>query len=404
MYNLEKLKVRADQLLPEIVQMRRHFHMNPELGMEEYETAATVAEYLNELGLQVETGVGGTGVVGVLRGSKPGRTIAFRADMDALPIEEDTGLEYASRNSGKMHACGHDAHTANLMGTAKMLVELTDGGQQLNGNVKFLFQPAEESTGGAKPMIQVGALEDPPVDAVFGLHVSNDLASGEISVKSGVVNSSSDDAVIQVLGEGGHAAHPETAVDSVVVSAHVVTALQTISSREVSHADPVGLTIGKIYGGHWNNMIAPSVTMEVTIRSMNPEIRKSLPERIERIVRGVTESMRADYDFEYRFAYPAVQNDEEMVRLLRETAGKMIGTDRIVEQQTPSMGGEDFAYFAQEAPGCFFRLGVRNEGKGLGIYPGHHPKFNMDEEPLKLGMMLMSGVAMQYLHKQKSGR
>ena len=393
----EEIAKLAELLLPDVVELRRQFHMQPELGMQEHETAAEVARQLGEYGLEVTTGVGGTGVVGLLRGATPGRTVALRADMDALPIQEETQTEYTSRVPGKMHACGHDAHTANLVGTARLLSELTRDGKQLKGNVKFLFQPAEEGPGGAEPMIQDGALSDPDVDAILGLHVNTDLDVGQIAVKEGVSSASTDSAVITIIGKGGHGAHPDQAVDSVVVAAHVVTALQTIASREVGPTDSVVITVGTIHGGFRNNVIAPKVTMEATVRSLSPEVRESLHERIERVVRGVTGAMQADYEIEYRYGYPSVVNDSEMVKLVDEAGAKILGDDRVIHLSSPSMGGEDFAYFASEVPGCFFRLGVRNSEKGLGVFPGHNPKFDIDESALKYGMAVMTRAALDYL-------
>ncbi|MFO8059519.1 MAG: M20 family metallopeptidase, partial [Bacillota bacterium] len=329
-YSVNDIRRRAEKLLPEVVELRRQFHMNPELGMEEFETAGTVAAYLEDLGIEVRTGVGGTGVVGLLRGSAPGRTAALRADMDALPIEEDSGAEYASRVPGKMHACGHDAHTANLLGTARLLAEITSGGENLSGNVKFLFQPAEEGPGGAEPMIADGALGDPDVDAVFGLHVHTDLPTGKIALQEGVSSASADSADITVVGRGGHGAHPEHAVDSVVVAAHVITALQTLVSRETGPTDSAVITVGRINGGFRSNVIAPRVEMAATVRALTPEIRRALPGRIERIVEGVTRAMRADYELEYSFGYPPLENDPEITALVAGVGVRVLGDGGVI--------------------------------------------------------------------------
>ena len=396
-FSVDDIRNRAEAILPEVVQLRRQFHMNPELGMEEFETAETVARYLGDLGLEVCTEVGGTGVVGLLRGSAPGKTVALRADMDALPIEQDSDAEYASKVPGKMHACGHDAHTANLLGTARLLAEITSGGEKLAGNVKFLFQPAEEGPGGAEPMIADGAMRDPDVDAVFGLHVHTNLPTGQIAVKEGVSSASADGARIAILGQGGHGAHPEQTVDSVVVAAHVVTALQTVVSRETGPTDSAVITVGTIKGGFRSNVIAPRVDMEATVRALTPEIREALPERIERIVKGVTESMRADYELEYSFGYPPLKNDSAMAQLVSEVGQRVLGDECVIQLGEASLGAEDFGYFASEAPGCFFRLGVSDKEKGLGLYPGHNPRFDIDESALSVGMLVMAAVALEYL-------
>ncbi len=402
-YSEDRLRELADGLLPEVINLRRRFHRHPELGMEEYRTAGDVADYLRDVGLDVQTEVGGTGVVGLLRGDEPGRTVALRADMDALPIQEETGAEYASEVAGKMHACGHDAHTANLLGTARILSELTGNGGRLRGNVKFLFQPAEEGPGGAEPMIRDGALDSPPVDAVLGLHVNSERECGEIVVKSGVVTAAADSAIIDVIGSGGHGAHPDKAVDSIVVAAQVVTALQTVVSREVGPTDSAVVTVGRIEGGFRNNVIAPSVRMEATIRSLEPEVRTSLRSAIERIVSGVTGSMRANYEMQYDFGYPSLHNDEEMVGLVGRVTRDLLGEDALVQAREPSMGAEDFSYFASEVPGCFFRLGVRNEEEGLGMYPAHNSRFDLDESALRYGMMVMAASALTYLHQSPGG-
>ncbi|MFP4200029.1 MAG: M20 family metallopeptidase [Clostridia bacterium] len=387
----------AENLLPELTRLRRQFHMNPELGMEEVETAASVSEYLRSLDLEVIEGVGGTGVIGLLRGTMDGSTVALRADMDALPMDEDTGVEYASRVSGKMHSCGHDAHTACLLGVAKVLTRLTDGGKNLAGNVKFLFQPAEEGPGGAEPMLADGAFEDPPVDAVFGLHVDVNCEVGTVGVRYGVITAAADEVKIEIVGSGGHGAHPDKSVDSVVVASHVVTALQTIVSREISPTESAVITIGKIEGGYRHNIIAPKVQMDATVRSLSPEIRDMLPGRIEGIIDGVTRAMRAEYTLEYDFGYPPLENDPAMVDVVARTARALLGADRVKTLDEPSLGAEDFAYFAQAAPGCFFRLGVRNEDKGLGVYPNHNPKFDLDEGSLAVGVKVMAGSALNYL-------
>ncbi len=394
---LSRICGRAEELMGEIRDLRRDLHRNPELGMEETRTASIVAEYLRRLDIEVSEGVGGTGVVGLLRGGTDGPTVALRADMDALPMDEDTGVDYASSVPGKMHSCGHDAHTAILLGTARMLSELTDAGSNLKGNVKFLFQPAEEGPGGAQPMLDDGAFDAPAVDAVFGLHVDVNLPTGTVGSRRGVMTAAADEARIEIVGKGGHGAHPHTAVDSVVVASYVVTALQTLVSREVSPADSAVFSVGRIAGGYRNNIIAPKVNMEATVRTLSREVRDVLPGRIEGIVRGVCEAMRADYGLEYDYGYPPLENSDEMVDLFFRSAGALLGSGSVVEIDDPSMGAEDFAYFAEAAPACFYRLGVRNEEKGLGVYPNHNPRFDIDEDALVVGAKTMTVLALSYL-------
>ncbi len=397
-----QINAASREVLPEVIKLRRRFHRRPELGMQEHETSAAVTAYLRELGLKVTEGVANTGVVALLEGRADGGTVALRADMDALPIQEENDVPYASEIPGKMHACGHDAHTAGLLGVAKMLTMLTDCGETLDGSVKFLFQPAEEGPGGAEPMIKQGALQQPSVDAVFGLHVNTSLPSGQIAVKKGVVSASSDTARICIKGKGGHGAHPEKAVDSVAVAAQVVTALQSIVSREISPTDSAVITVGKIAGGFRANVIAPEVEMDATVRSLSQETRKELPKRIERVVSGVTQAMGADYDMDYDFGYPPLRNDDRMASLILDVGEQILGEENVVVLSQPSMGAEDFSYFASEVPGCFFRLGVRSEEKGIGLHPGHHPEFDLDEEALGSGMSVMAAAALMFLHAYSS--
>lgn len=393
MSNGKDLLSRAKELLPEIIGYRREFHAHPELGMEEFKTAARVAQVLRELGVEVRENVGGTGVVGLIRGRGPGKTIAIRADMDALPVTEQTGASYASKIPGKMHACGHDGHTACLLGVAKVLKELAP---EFDGQVKLLFQPAEEGPGGAEPMIKDGAMLDPKVDAVIGLHINNDLATGQIGVVRGVTSAAPDSFVLTIKGAGGHGAHPHKSVDAVAVAAQVVCALQTIASREVDPVNPIVVTVGTINGGFRGNVIAPSVTMAGTVRTLDPELRGTVEERMRRLAGGICAAMRAEMEMQYGYGYPSVVNDEDMVQLIESAGAKIIGDDKVVRIPVPSMGGEDFAYFAQEAPGCFFRLGGRNETKGF-VFPGHHPEYDFDEDCLAYGAAVMAQAALDYL-------
>jgi amidohydrolase len=280
-----------------------------------------------------------------------------------------------------------------LLGAAKVLAARRD---QLCGTVKFLFQPAEEGPGGALPMIEAGVLEDPAVDAVIGAHVQTGLATGIIGVREGHASAASDTAHIKIIGVGGHGAHPHVSVDSVAVSAQVVNALQTVVSRETEPIDPVVLTIGTIQGGYRANIIAPEVEMSATVRSMKEETRQKLPKGIERVVAGVCQAMKADYEFEYSYGYGPLYNDPEVTGAVREAAAAIVGEDSVVEV-SPTMGAEDFSYFASECPGTFFRVGVRNEEKGI-TYPGHHPHFDIDEDALPIGTAVMAFSAWRLLH------
>ncbi len=388
---------RANQLKEEFVRIRRDFHRNPELGMEEYRTSDIVAKYLESLGLEVQTNVANTGVVGLLRGGSEGKTIGLRADMDALPIKEQTNLEYASVKEGKMHACGHDGHTAILMGAAKILAEYKEN---LKGNVKFIFQPAEEGPGGALPMINEGVLENPKVSAMFGLHINTTSGpAGQIEYGKGPRSAGTGTAKIRVKGFGGHGAHPHKSVDAIMASAHVLTALQTIISREIDPLEPVVITMGTINGGYRHNVIADEVEMTGTIRTLNEDIRKSMPYRFDRIIKGVCESLRCEYELDYSLGIPSIENDENMTYLVRDAAIELIGEDNVIHEPKPSMGGEDFCYFSQVVPASFFRLSARSEAKDC-IYPGHHPKYNFDEDCIPIGMAVFSNIVKTYLDKK----
>jgi len=376
-----------------MVELRRSFHMHPELGMEETRTAGIVAEELEKLGIEIETGVGGTGVVGVLRGNKQGKTIAIRADMDALPIEDRKNVDYASKVEGKMHACGHDGHTAILLGTAMLLSEMRG---RINGTVKFIFQPAEEGPGGAAPMIKDGAMKDPEVDAIIGLHLFTDMPTGKIGIRYGATNAATDSFEIKIAGSGGHGAAPHRAVDAITMSAQVVSALQTIVSREINPLDSAVLTIGTIKGGYRYNVICPEVELTGTVRTLRPETRDLMPKRIEEILEGIVGGMRGSFEFRYHHGYPQVVNDERTVDLVANSARELLGDDGVVTIPEASMGGEDFSYFAQVAPGCFFRLGAGNVSKGCN-YPGHHPMYNFDEDAMPVGVAVFANVVFNYL-------
>ncbi|PTM59058.1 amidohydrolase [Desmospora activa DSM 45169] len=387
---------KACQLQGELTAWRRDFHRHPELGFEEERTAAIVADHLESLGLEVKRGVGKTGVVGLLRGKEPGPCIGIRADMDALPIQDQKEIAYRSTIPGKAHVCGHDAHTSILMGTAQFLSQQA---KIARGSVKFIFQPAEEGLGGAEVMIQDGVLQDPPVDAIIGLHVNTTIPTGRITLVKGVGCAAADEILIRIIGKGGHAAQPHQAVDSVSVTAEVLSALQHIVSRQMDPLESAVITIGKIQGGAAGNIIAPDVNMIGTVRTLNPLVREQMPERIEQVIKGVTTALGADYEFTYNKGYPSIVNDGVMVDRMKHTATRVLGSDRY-EMVKPTMGGEDFSYFTQQVPGVFFRLGVRNEAKQC-TYPGHHPMFNLDEAALPIGVALFSQFVHDYLNQEE---
>lgn len=386
----------ARELLPELVRLRRQIHQNPELGFEEHRTARLVAETLRELNIEVTEGIAKTGVVGLLKGQEDGRVVALRADMDALPLEEKTGLPFASRNQGVMHACGHDAHTAMLLGAAMLLSQVRD---RLPGRVKFIFQPCEESPpGGAQGMIQEGVLDKPKVGGIFGLHVNPLMPAGTIGLKEGTVMAAADMFKLVIKGKGGHGATPHHTVDSIVVAAHVIQALQTIPSRYVDPVKPVVLSIGTIHGGTKSNIIAGEVKLSGTVRTLDPSLRERIPELMEKMIKGVSSAFGAECSFEYERGFPPVVNHSQMVELVRRAAAKIVGSKRCFPIKQPSMGGEDFAYYVQRVPGAFFHLGVaKKEGPN---YPWHHPQFDIAEEALPVGAAILAQIAVDFLRRQ----
>lgn len=370
----------AAKVASDVIQWRRHFHQHPELSFEEVETAAFVAHKLVEMGYEPQTGVGGGhGVAAVLEGGKPGRTIALRADMDALPIQEETGLPFASARPGKMHACGHDAHTAILLGAAKALKEIQD---EVAGKVVFLFQPAEElPPGGAKGMVEAGVLEG--VDAVFGLHVLNSLPAGQLGVRSGPVNAASDTFKVTLCGRGGHAAFPHVTVDPIVMMGSAITALQSVVSRSVNPMQQAVLTIGWVRGGDADNIIPEQVEFGGTIRTFDATVQHSVHTRLKETVEGVAAAYGGRAEVVSTYGYPVLNNDEAITAVARRCAALVVGEENTVIPPV-GLGGEDFAYFAQERPGCFVRLGTGTP-ETLTL-PAHNPRFVIDESALEVGV------------------
>ncbi|WP_309122013.1 M20 family metallopeptidase [Paenibacillus sp.] len=373
-----------------MIAWRRDFHRNPELGYEERRTSGIVADHLRSLGLEVRTGVGKTGVVGLLRGAEPGPTFLLRADMDALPIPDAKSAPYRSTVEGKAHLCGHDAHTAMLMGAAKLLAERG----LRRGSVKFMFQPAEEAGAGAKAMIEDGVLNDPSVDAAAALHVSPYHPLGKTAASIGPAWAATNGLRIKIVGRGGHAASPHHTIDSIPIAAQVVTALQQIASRQVDPLDSVVVTIGQINGGYAMNAIAPEVELLGTVRTLNPKLREQMRGKIESIVKGVTEAFGARYELELRDGYPVVANDEAMYERFARTSDEVMGAGNR-EKIPPTMGGEDFAFVAGRVPAVMFRLGTRSGDDTA--YPLHHPSFDLDESAMPFGAAMLASLAIDYL-------
>ncbi len=380
-------------ILPEIVETRHHLHQNPELSYQEQNTSALVAKRLRDIGMdEVRTGVGGHGVIGMLHGRAQtdagSRTIALRADMDALPIQEaNDAIAYQSANPGVMHACGHDGHTATLLGAAQTLVSLRD---HISGNVRFVFQPAEEVAGGAARMCAEGAMEG--VDAIVALHGWPELEVGQIGIRVGPMMASADTFTLKILGSPAHAAMPHLSVDPIVVGAQIVMALQTLVSRETSPTDPVVVTIAQFHAGTAFNIIPGAAELKGTVRALTETIRHAMPERLERIVAGICTAFRATYALQYHFGTPVTLNDAEMVSLVVSTGSDLLGASNVVTLPAPSMGAEDFAEYLRHAPGAMFRLGV-----GADAPPLHTPTYNFADGALPHGMEMLSRVALRYL-------
>ena len=384
----------AQQLRGDLVDLRRDLHRHPELSYGEERTAAAGLRWMEALGLSVEHGIAGThGLVGTLDSGHPGPTILIRGDMDALPIHEETGAEYASLNPGVMHACGHDAHTTCVLGAASLLAGRKD---RWRGSVRFLLQPAEEKPpGGALVMIEEGGILA-GVDAALALHVHAGIPVGKMGFRPGVLLANSDRFDIRILGKGGHAAKPHLTVDAVAVAVQVYQALQYLVTRENDPVHPFVLTIGSLQAGSAPNVIPGEATLLGVVRSLDPEMRAALPEMLERIVAGVCQATRAGYEFEFIKGYPSLVNDEAFTTRARESVSGMLGEDAVYTIPAPELGGEDFAYIAQRVPATMFRLGVGNEARGI-VHPVHSPRFDLDEDALPLGAASLARIALDYL-------
>ena len=375
------------------IDMRREFHMYPEPSMKEERTARRIKEELEKMGIPCVS-MAGTGVLGTIKGKNPGKTIALRADIDALDlIEKNDDISYKSKNEGFNHACGHDTHAAMLLGAAQILNEMKD---EINGTVKLMFQPGEEVGQGAKRMIEEGALQG--VDEVFGMHINSKYDSGKIAVGAGPRLASADMFKIKIKGKGGHGAAPHQTVDSVVVASAIVMNLQTVVSRETNPMEPLVITVGKITSGSRWNIIADDAVMEGTIRSFSREIRSELPSTLERVAKNIAASYRAEAEVEYTFIVSATINDEIPTQRAAKTIENLFGKDAVVES-LKQMGGEDFSEFLNIVPGTFVNLGAAKEEKNS-CYPHHHPKFNIDEDVLVNGAMLHAQYALDFLNEK----
>jgi amidohydrolase len=392
------LKNDIDEIMPGVVADRRFLHEHPELGFQEFETARLVAERLESMGVEdIRTGIAVTGVTGLIKGTKTGgpeKVVLVRADMDALPILEENEVDYRSKIDGKMHACGHDAHTSMLLGVGRLLLDRRD---EFSGTVKLLFQPAEEGGGGARVMIEEGVLEDPTVDLVFGQHVAAEVPVGQIELRGGPCMAAADRFEILIKGRGGHGAQPHLTVDPIAVGSQIVSALQTIVAREVDPTKEAVVTVGAFIAGDASNVIPDTAVMRGTLRSFDPEVRELIGRRVGEIATGIASAMRAEVEYVYNPGYPATINDPVETEKVREIAAAIVGEENVLTADL-QMGAEDFSYFLEQKPGCFFFTGTRDEERGI-TWGHHHPKFDVAEDGLAVGIEVMVRTVLNALNE-----
>lgn len=392
------MKQKIEQIYPEIVKLRRYLHQHPELSYQEEMTASLVANRLEELGLEVKTRVGGLyGVTGLLRGSKSGPTVALRADLDALPIQDAKQTDYQSTVPGVMHACGHDGHTSILLGVAEVLTGMKE---EIEGQVLFVFQPAEEvPPGGAIAMVQAGVMGE--VDGVFGLHLWAPYPTGMIGIRSGELMAAADNFTVEIQGKGGHGGMPHQTTDPIVVASHLVIQLQSIVSRQIDPQKVAVISVCKIEAGDSHNVIPDTCKILGTVRTFDVDVRDFIIERMKDVCEGISKVFGADCKLSYQFGYPAVINHPDPTELVCQVAADIVGSQG-VKQVTPITGGEDFSYFLQQVPGAFCFVGCGNPDQYQGAH--HHPNFDLDEESLKVGIELLATVALRFLQNEKAKR
>jgi len=381
----------AKNIERELIEIRRDIHENPELGFDLFRTSQKVKDFLTKEGIEFYE-VAQTGICAIIRGCGI-KTIALRADMDALPLQDKKICDYASKINGKMHACGHDAHITILLGVAKILNGMRD---KLQGNVKLFFEPAEETTGGAPLMIKEGVLENPYVDAIMGLHVEEWLESGTVGLKRGVAYAASNPFTIKIIGKGGHGASPHMTIDPIVIASNVIMSLQSIVSREIPPTDPAVITIGSIHGGTAQNIIPEDVTISGIIRTMKSEHRQYIKTRLVEVVEGIVSSMRGKCEIDIEESYPCLYNNDGLAEMFENKASDLIGEDNVCKLDQPTMGVESFAYFSMERPALFYFLGSGNKEKGI-INPAHGSLFDIDESCLSIGVAMQCNLAYEFL-------
>jgi amidohydrolase len=389
---LNKLYGELENNYNELIAWRRHLHQHPELSFEEKNTSTFIAEQLKSFDIEVRTNVGGNGVLGFLQGGEPGRTIAFRADFDALPIQDEKETPYKSKVPGVMHACGHDGHTSTLLGVARVLSKFRS---ELKGSLVFIFQHAEEKPpGGAKFMIEDGCLDN--VEAVYGVHLSSEIPLGRIGLKEGPAMAAVDAFTIKVQGKGGHGARPHTTVDSIVVGSQIVSGLQQIVSRRINPIQSAVVTVGIFQAGTAFNVIADKARIEGTVRTFDKQVRQQIEDEIRIIVKGLCEASHAQYDIDYLNGYPPLINAKLESDRVRGIIGDVFGPETFLELQ-PVMGAEDFAYYLEKKPGAFIHVGARNDDEKT-HYPHHHPRFDFDERAMLKSAKVFLALAVDYLY------
>lgn len=387
---LQRLRQLVHEYLPEIISARRHLHQHPELSWQEKDTAAFIRKFLAPLNIELRATENFYATVAIIRGGRPGPTVGLRADIDALPITEKSELPYCSQNVGCMHACGHDGHTAVLLGAAKILAELR---QALRGNIICVFQPAEENNGGGKALLASSLLDGLDIGAFFALHAWPYLPAGTLGLRRGAMMAAIDDFEVVIHGKAGHAAHPLGAIDPVLISAHVITAVQSLVTRERHGADPAVISVTMIHGGTADNIIPAEVRLGGTIRTLHAETRERMSRRFTELVEGVAQSFGGRAEVKIDTGYPALVNDDRMLDLVEKVATEAVGPSKVFALKEPSMGGEDFAYYLQKYPGAMFRLGV-SPASLL-----HSDTFNFNDDALETGMVMMAGLAIRFLEQ-----
>ena len=391
--DFSQIRSEIKDLQLELVEWRRSLHQKPELGFEEKITAEFIQQKLDRWNIPYQAKIAKTGIVATINSGSPGKVLAIRADMDALPIQEANQVAYRSQHDGKMHACGHDGHTAIALGTAYYL---TQHKNNWRGTVKIIFQPAEEGPGGAKPMIEAGVLCNPDVDAIIGLHLWNNLPLGTVGVRPGALMAAVECFRATIRGKGGHGAMPDQTVDSIVVASQIVNALQTIVSRNVKPIDAAVVTVGEFQAGTALNVIADNARLSGTIRYFNPELETLIRDRLDAIFSGICQMHGAEYELDHWQLYPPTVNDRAIAELVKSVATEVVETPMGVVPECQTMGGEDMSFFLNEVPGCYFFLGSANPAKGL-AYPHHHPRFDFDETALAMGVEIFVRCVEKFL-------